>query len=352
MQLAVAGCAVAPPADRFEAAGKRLTGYLDALERRGFAGQVAIVHQGEILIREGRGRMGTDDSRPVPADAVMPLASVTKPLAASLVMALAAEGRLALDDPIGKHLPGLGSPWSEITVESLTTHTSGLPAEIASRRWEGPPRFEPVDLETFLKRIRRFPPDPDAGFRYSNLGYGLLAAVIEAACGQSWEDCLVDRLLQPADIEGIGLLYPGWGDADIVRSRQSDHGRTHHLEQPRLNDGMGWHLRGSGDLLARPAGVIAWWRAVRDGRWLPDPWLERWLTPQVREPDGSRYGHGLHFRASRLGRAIGHTGEDLGYSVSLYWYPESDLMVYINAADPRFAADRLRDRIERILAAP
>lgn len=352
--LLLGGCAAVEPVDDIDGARERLAQHLETLAQQGFAGQVAVTHGDDIVILEGYGRMGVDDPRPVTADAVMPLASITKPLAASAVLALAAQGRLALDDPIGNHLHPLQSPWADITVEALLTHSAGLPAEIANRRWDGPPRFEPIDLETFLERVQHFRPEdqPGAGFNYSNLGYGLLTAVIEAASGRPWEDYLAEALLSPAGIDDIGLIRPDWKPDEIVRSRDGNREYPHHLEQPRLPDGMGWHLRGSGDLLARPGGVIAWWRAVRDGAWLPKPWLKSWLTPRVNESDGSRYGYGLHFRTTRLGEAIGHTGEDLGYSASLTYYPEHDLMVYINGADARFPADRLRDRIERFLAAP
>lgn len=347
----LAACATLPDEARVCSAAERFSGQLEQYAGRGFAGQAVVVHGDRVVLHSGYGTMAPGEPRPVGADAVMPLASVTKPFLASAVLRLAADGNLSLGDPVGRHLDALEPPWADIPLSALLTHTAGLPAEIANRQWRGPPRFEPVGREDFLRRLQHFAPDhpPGAGFNYSNLGYGVLAAVIEAISARPWHEYLDQALLAPAGIEDIGISRPGWRANDVVRSRDGRRAHSHHLEQPRLGDGMGWPLRGSGDLLARPAAIIAWWRSLRAGTWLPGPWLELWLQPQIREPAGSRYGFGLEFdRRGRL-EAIGHSGQDLGYSVVLVWYPDLDLMVYVNSAHADFAADRLLGHFERLL---
>ncbi|MDT8450802.1 MAG: serine hydrolase domain-containing protein [Wenzhouxiangellaceae bacterium] len=317
---------------------------LERLERRGFAGQLVVARGDEVIVRRGFGTMAPGDPRRVDAGAVMPLASVTKPITASAVLALAAEGRLALDEPIGEHLPGLAGHWAEVPVRHFLTHTAGLPAEIVNRDWAGEPRFEPIGRDTLIERVNRFRPDhpPGARFSYSNVGYNVLAALIEVVSGQSFEEFVAGGLLVTAGVDGIGLLEPGWSPERLVVSRHGSTAAGHYFGQPMLADGMGFHLRGAGDLMATPAGVIAWWRAIRREVWLSAPWMEAWLTPRVAEPDGSRYGYGWNFRDSPLGPVIGHTGQVLDFTVDLSWYPDRDLLVYINSADARFPADALR----------
>lgn len=340
-----------PDPEDLRAGAENLNRELQALEAQGFAGQAVIVHGDEVLLLSGYGDMGVDDPRPVTDNAVMPLASLTKPFTASAVLALAAEGKLTLEDPLGKHLTELRSPWADLPIESLLTHTAGLPAEIASRRYEGDHRFEPVDRDTFLERVQHFEPDhpPGRAFNYSNVGYGLLAAVVEVVSKQHWEAFLAGSVLATAGVSEIGFLRPDWGEADMVRARDGDRDQGNYFTRPYLEDGMGWHLRGSGDLLARPQGIVAWWQAIRRGLWLSRPWLERWLTPRVDEADGTQYGYGLHFRSSPWGQVIGHTGGQLSYTVDFSWFIESDLMVYINSASQRFEADLMRERLHRLL---
>lgn len=122
-------------------------------------------------------------------DSVMPLASATKPITASAILALTADGRLALDDPIGKHLPGLADHWATIPIECFLVHAAGLPGEIVNRTWKGVPWFEPVGRDELVRRVNRFRPHqaPCTGFGYSSVGYNLLAALIDSISGQTFE---------------------------------------------------------------------------------------------------------------------------------------------------------------------
>ena len=350
--LALAACAPVPVAERDLSGGlAALERELERMERRGFAGQVVVARGDEVLLISGYGTLAPGDDEPVTPDSVMPLASLTKPFTGSAILALAADGKLNLDDPIGRHLPELQSPWAEVPIESLLTHSAGLPAEIINRAWEGHPQFEPVDRTTFLQRIGYFPPDhpPGGGFNYSNVGYSVLGAVVERASGRNWESWLRERLLIPAGVEDIGLLGPGWSPERRVRGRQGGEDWGSFFDQPGLDDGLGWQLRASGDLHGTARGISDWWRAVYDRRWLPGEQFREWLKPRVREPDGTRYGYGLHFRETPFGPVIGHSGGNRIFSVDFSWFTDGDVMVYIASSQSRFQADLIRDDLHRRL---
>jgi CubicO group peptidase (beta-lactamase class C family) len=353
LALALAACAALPTPEGIEHGARQFERELRDLERDGFAGQVLVARGEQVLLMSGYGRMGLDDPRPVADNAVMPLASITKAFTASAVFRLAAEGRLALDDELSDHLDLLEAPWSELPIDALLTHSAGLPAEIRRRDQGDEHRFEPVERDELLERVQQFRPDhaPGAGFEYGNINYGLLVVLIEQVAEQAWEEFLAGSVLAPAGVNDIGVLLPGWHASDLVRARDDTNDFGHWLERPRLADGLGYNVRGAGDLLARPSGILAWWHAMRHGLWLSEPWLERWLEPQVREPDGSHYGYGLHFRPTPWGTAIGHTGEEAGFTVEFAWYPDLDLLVYINSAHAGHPADLLHARLQGLLAA-
>lgn len=352
--LLASACAGTPPAERLAAGTARLEAELAALEQQGFVGQVAVVHAGEPLLIGGYGTMGVDDPRPVTAKAVLPLASLTKPFTASAVLALAADGRLGLDDPAGRYLPELDKDWAALTVAQLLTHSAGLPAEIHNRNWPGDPRFEPIDQRELIRRVNHFAPDSPPGqrFNYGNVAYNLLAVIIERVSGQPWEQFLRERLLKPAGAEGIGLLEPDWPADLLVHGRAEGTDRGHYLDRPRLDDGLGYNLRGAGDLLARPGALVDWHRALRAGTWLPEPWQDRWLKPRLNDPDGGRYGYGLHFRVGRFGTVVGHRGGDRVFATDFSWFIDADTMVYIATADARLQADVLAARLHRLLLGP
>jgi CubicO group peptidase (beta-lactamase class C family) len=352
--LLLAGCAGLPVSERLDSGVARLETELNRMASRGFVGQVAVVHSGDVLLLKGYGTMGTHDPRPVTPKAVLPLASLTKPFTASAVLALAADGRLSLDHPVGRYLENLDGDWAAVPIADLLTHSAGLPAEIHNRHWSGDPRFEPIDRNELVRRVNHFSPDhpPGEGYNYSNVTYNLLAAVIEQVSGKPWDVFLRERLLTPAGIRGIGLLEPDWPAPQLVRGRVQASDRGHYLERPRLDDGLGFNLRGAGDLLAEATAIVDWHRAIRKGEWLPEPWQAAWLQPRVTEPDGSRYGYGLHFRDSAWGPVVGHRGGDRVFATDLSWFTGPDVMVYIATANARFEADVLAPRLHEHLLGP
>lgn len=324
---------------------------MQRLERRGFAGQVLVASGEDILFLQTYGPRRPGHPERIARDDVMPLASLSKPFTASLVLRLEAAGQLQLSDPIGQHLPGIPPDWSNIPIHAFLSHQAGLPAEIVNRAWAGEARFEPVDRQTFVARLTHFSPDhlPGEGFNYSNVGYTLMAAMIETITGLDFETALDTHLLAPNELRGIGFARPDWTQDRLVHGREGNRDRGHYLDQPRLADGLGFQLRGAGDLMAEPAAIAHWWQAVMRGQWLPEPQKSQWLQPLIDEPDGSQYGLGLHFRQSRHGPVIGHTGGDFLFAVDFSWFSDRQILVYIASADPRHEADRIRDGVHAVL---
>ncbi|MGY6553992.1 MAG: serine hydrolase domain-containing protein [Wenzhouxiangella sp.] len=320
---------------------------MDRLEQEGLAGQILIAQGERMLLARSLGTLHPDQAAPVRMDSVMPLASISKAFTASALLALAADGRVDLDDPIGQHLDGLSAVWRDLPLRHLATHSAGLAAEIFNPAWPGAPRFEPISREELVRRVNQFPPDAQAGtsFNYSNVGYNLIAAVVESISDQTLEQFLRGRLLEPAGIDGIGLLLADWPESALVTGRYGAAASGHHLLQPRLAEGLGWHSRGSGDLLARPADMMTWWQSLRAHSWLPQPWMTTFLTPQLAQADGSYYGFGLEFRSGPLGPEIGHTGSDLDFTAIWTWFVDADLMIYVALADSRWRADRISDTL-------
>lgn len=120
------------------------------------------------------------------------LGSISKTVTAVLVMRLRDEGRLALDDPLDRHLPG--TPFGERTVGQLLSHLAGASAESPGGWWERVPGGSLADLgladdDVVLGAARRF--------HYSNLGFGLLGELVARARGTSWDDAVRAEVLAP-----------------------------------------------------------------------------------------------------------------------------------------------------------
>ena len=246
------------------------------------------------------------------ADRQYRLGSISKTMTAVLVMQERDAGRLSLDDPLERHLPG--TPVGTLTLRQLLGHASGLQREPDGRWWE---RTEGVELATLVAGLTpekiAFPPHP--AYHYSNLAYGLLGGVLERRTGTPWFELLRERVLEP-----LGMRRTTYHPTEPYARGYVVHPWHETLrEEPRTDTGA-----------MAPAGQL--WSSIEDlGRWaafLADP------TPEVLAPetltemcapvvisdlDSWTGGHGLGVELYRVGDRVyvGHGGSMPGYVAGL-----------------------------------
>jgi CubicO group peptidase (beta-lactamase class C family) len=183
---------------------------------QGAPGVGAVVwHRGAIVAERYAGMAA--DGVPVTADTLFPLASVTKPIAATSVMTLVEAGLVSLDEPIGRLLPEFRAgplPGAEgvdpelerlrptIGARHLLAHVSGLPEDLAPRdsRYQ-----EMVSLDVVIDQMLRLPLQsaPGLALRYSNAGFGVLARLAEVVGGKPFWELTRERVLGPHGLEDI-----------------------------------------------------------------------------------------------------------------------------------------------------
>lgn len=127
LSLALAGCAAADDAPGVTVSSmcRDLTETLQAWEEVGFSGAFAL-SSSEEECSAGFGAADPRSGRPVTAETVFGIGSVTKAVTASAALDLVETGELALDDRVGEHLPSLSAPVADLTVGQLLLHTGGL----------------------------------------------------------------------------------------------------------------------------------------------------------------------------------------------------------------------------------
>src|SRR6266540_5751176 len=173
----------------------------EALGRSGAPGlAVGILCGGESAER-GYGVASLDTGWPVRPETQFRVASITKPIVATLAMRLVEESRLALDDP----LTGFRLPWEGITLRHLLSHQSGLAGD-----WPRP-LGEYGDGEDAFQRLAQDEPlagpvRPGELFAYGNPGYWLLGAVVERAAEMPFEEALRHFVLDPLGMERTGFV--------------------------------------------------------------------------------------------------------------------------------------------------
>jgi CubicO group peptidase (beta-lactamase class C family) len=167
-----------------------------------------VARHGELLWEDSVGVADIDEpDRPLDGDTQFLIASITKTFTAVLVMALRDEGKLSLDDSVGKHIPE--SIHADVTIRQMLSHVTGMQREPVGDVWdtlEHPDREELVagwnDAERILK--------PHHRWHYSNLCYAMLGEVVARLDGRSWAESLQARILDPLEMRRttLGLVAP------------------------------------------------------------------------------------------------------------------------------------------------
>ena len=211
-----------PPAKGWAAIRTRMQAFVDDGE---IAGAVTVVGRSSGIVSfEAVGQRELDKMAPMTKDALFRIASMTKPITAIGIMILAEEGKLAVADPVEKHLPEFHGQWlvaergkdtvtlkkpsRPITLRDLLTHTSGLPGQAP----EGLRDLYSKRTHTLAEGVMAFsqrPLDFEPGSRwaYSNAGIDTLGRVIEVVSGQPYEQFLQRRIFEPLGMADT-TFYP------------------------------------------------------------------------------------------------------------------------------------------------
>ena len=167
---------------------------------------LAVARRGQPVEHLYRG--ADAEGAPIQSDSLFPIASITKLAVALTVLRLVDRGNLAIDDPLAAHLPEAAAAQPGVTLRKLLCHTSGLPADVAPAA--APYHFGlswPKLARACLERPLQAP--PDTRVEYSNVGYGLLAIVVERKTAQPFATALARLVLEPLGIEGyLGVEPP------------------------------------------------------------------------------------------------------------------------------------------------
>jgi CubicO group peptidase (beta-lactamase class C family) len=163
---------------------------------------VGIVRDGALVHSVHVGSARLDPTVPADDDTHFLMGSVTKTFTGLVVMMLRDEGRLELDDPIDRHLPGIAH--GRLTIRGLLAHLSGLQREPVGNIWDS---VQGLDVDELMAGLPAAETVLEQGelFHYSNLAYILLAQVVERITGQSWEQAVTERVCRPLGMSRTGL---------------------------------------------------------------------------------------------------------------------------------------------------
>lgn len=171
--------------------------------------QAALGVADEIVLSTAHGHADVEANTALRPEHLFRIASHSKTFTATAVLQLVEAGRLRLDDPVGAHLTWLaGTPLAQVSLRELLAHGGGVVRDgHAADHWQLSHPFPDDD------GLRRMATDdaatlvPNERFKYSNVGYSLLGAVVSAASGRPYNDYVAERVVAPL---GLRDTFPEW----------------------------------------------------------------------------------------------------------------------------------------------
>lgn len=326
--------------------GQRADAWLSRLVPLGFSGGVLVARDGEVLLRKGYGLSDRERGVPFATDTAFPNGSITKPYTAAAILVLEQQGQLRTDDLLSLYLGPVPPDKRELTLHHLLTHSSGLPGAIGRD-------FDPVERDDYVARALGtellFP--PGARYQYSNVGYALLAAVLETVTGDSYEHFVQQHLFGPAGLTRTGYALGRFEESDLAHGYLGDESFGTMRDHAWTDEGPYWHLRGNGGLHTTLEDAWRWHLALLGDEILTPASKQKHFASFIDEGSGdSFYGYGWVSTTSPRGtRVVQHDGGNPYFSSDFKRWLDEDAVLFVHSNTGDIKAYQLSQPLEWLL---
>lgn len=320
-----------------------------------FSGVVLIAKEGEVIFKEAWGLASKRFNVPNQIDTKFNLGSMNKMFTAVAISQLAQAGKLSFEDTVEKHLPDYPNKEvvQNVSIHHLLTHTSGLGSYWNDAFKNGArARFRSIQdfIDLFVDDPLEF--EPGENFSYSNSGFIVLGAIIEAVSGQSYFDYVLENIHQPAGmlntdcyemdepVPNLAIGYTKVRKLDEANSEKAEYW----LNNLYLNVVKGGSAGGG---FSTVEDLLSFAKALLENRLLDDDYTKLVTTPKVTLEENLGYGYGFMERRTNGVRIFGHGGGFPGICAGLDIFPDLNFVtVMLSNYDPsREIVDKMRDII-------
>ena len=297
-----------------------------------FSGSVLVAKDGQVVLSKGYNLADREHALPNTPQTAFRIGSLTKQFTAMAILQLQQVGKLDVQDPICDYLQDCPDAWRPITIHHLLTHTSGIPELTALPTFPDFKKRPATPAET-IDQFRELPLDftPGEAWSYSNSGYIVLGAIVEAASGEPYCNFIDRHITQPLQMANTGCestrpdidgLAQGYSDSNTIADFID----------------MSVPLSGGG-LVSTVEDLYLWDQALYTTTLLSQPLLDLLFTPMAPIPantgtqDGYGYGWIIGDQLNR--RRLWHRGGIEGFVSEIDRYPErrDTIIVLANRED-------------------
>ena len=287
---------------------------------------VAVVQGGKVAYVKAYGMARLDPPMPAEAGMQYSVGSISKQFTAAMMLLLVQDGKVKLDDPVGKYLPELTRA-NEVTIRQVLSMTSGYqdfwPEDYVMTSMMKPTNPQQI-LDVWGKKPLDF--EPGTQWQYSNTNYVIAGRIVEIVGGKALIEQLQERIFRPLKMTGVL-------NSDASRLPASDPtGYYQHALgplRPAPLEGQGW-MFAAGEL-AMPASDLALWNiSMMDRTLLAKASYDAMFTEvKLKDGKGSGYGLGVQVGTRNGHRYIEHSGEVSGFVSENIVFPDDKAAVTV-----------------------
>ena len=289
---------------------------------------VAVMKDDKLVFSKAYGYSNLEHKVPVKENTVFQIMSVTKSFTGIAVMMLVEEGKLSLDDPIGKYFSDLPQAWKPATIRHLLTHTSGISSPTDFKKIPCVVGIDERDYQKgdLIKEVACLPLlfAPGDSTSYSDTGPYLLGMLIEKISGAYYEDFVKQRIFDPLQMHhSRQLSYTDLipNRADGYAFRNGKHYLARRIDIEFANAGI----------MSTALDMIQLHHAFRSEKLLKkNTWKLMWTNARLNNGTVTNFGLGFGLTPFQGKRRIGHYGGGgLGFASGLTHFPEENLTVVL-----------------------
>lgn len=309
-------------------AGRKMDELLSRYAMYGFSGSVLVVKKNQVVINKAYGLADRESGRPNTVNSLYDVASIAKTFTSAAILQLEMQGKLKTDDSISKYLGEFPADKASITIHHLLTHTGGF--KLDARDAGITPTSSP---DEFLRKAKDAPllSAPGEKYNYSNLGYGLLAVIVEKVSELNWQAYLKKNILKQARLSQTMLYGDAFPPEKFAKGYIGNSEEDLKLEEPlRLEraDSYVWskHPLGSVGVVSTTGDLYKWWLALHSKKVLSEEARRKMFSIQA---GNQSYGWNIRSENNEITRV--HRGGLRGsYQSMLAFFPKEDALLIFN----------------------
>lgn len=307
---------------------------------------VAVVQHGRLVLAKAYGSAKLEPRTQATTSMRYGVGSISKQFTAAAMLLLQQEGKLRIDDPVGKYVPGL-MRGNEVTIRQILSHTSGY-QDFWPQDYLMEPMRQDAPAQSIMDRWAKQPLDFEPGTRwqYSNTGFVLAGMIVEKVSGMPFFQFVQTRLLTPLGLTSGRDFDANPRAVDATGYIRYALGPLH----PAPDAGKGW-MYGAG-MLAMTASDLAKWDISLINRSLlaPASYQEMFRETTLKNGASTNYGLGVFTQMSGGHFLVEHNGEVSGFTAENFVFPEdSAAIVVLTNQDAAPASGAIASGIARLL---